>query len=114
MKFSIPTQVAMIVIVLIAVTWWEGSAAATQSPSVLAFAALIAAVCFWYFYSCTPRKFGLTCSACNESLVRHRSANRYLDQGLCPWCKDRFWSDREHGTDAFPEQKSDSFAALII
>ncbi len=69
MKFSIPTQVAMIVIVLIAVTWWEGSAASTQSLSVLAFVALIAAVCFWYFYSCTPRKFGLTCSACNKSLV---------------------------------------------
>jgi len=93
MKFSTPTQVIMFVIVLIAIAWWQFSAVSTQSLAVLALIGLISAACFWYFYSFTPKRFGLACPGCDKSLIRHRHADRHLDEGLCPWCGERVWRD---------------------
>lgn len=98
-KAVTPSVSVAFVLVFIAIFWWQFSATAAQSFDILTVITGIAVACFWYFYLYLPKKYGLNCSHCGKSIIRHRRADQYIESNECPWCHERVWLDDQNSAD---------------
>ena len=74
--------------------WFTYFAPPFEFPVVLMLHGMVLSVGltdFWFLYVFMAEKYGLICTDCGKSTVRHIRSTRTLDEGKCPWCDSRVW-----------------------